>query len=114
MLDNRPVLNRQETQKKIGRNLAIARRKIEQILKDQVKNKLTNDQITNLSNIMAALNKILDRENANKQIFFNNLIKEISGKNLLTFIPSPDHPGLQLPQFNWVRANKLLPEKTEE
>ena len=90
---------------------------MEQILKDQVKNKLTNDQITNLSNIMAegtALNKNLDRENANEQIFLNNLIKEISGKNLLTFIPSPDHPGLELPQFNWARANKLLPEKTEE
>ena len=61
---------------------------MEQILKDQVKNKLTNDQITNLNNIMAegtALNKNLDRENANEQIFLNNLIKEISGKKLLTF-----------------------------
>ena len=61
-----------------------------------------------------ALNKNLDRENANEPIFLNNLIKEISGKNLLTFKTSLDHPGLELPQFNWARANKLLPEKTEE
>ena len=60
ILDNRPVLNRQDTQKKIQRNLSIARRKMEQILKDHVNNKLTDGQITNLSNIMAegtALNK---------------------------------------------------------
>ena len=115
MLENRPILNRRYTQKKIRKNLAIARRKMEQILKDQVNNKLSTAQIKHLSNIMAAgtaLNKNLDRENANEQIFLNNLIKEISGKNLLTFKPSADHEGLELPQFNW--ANKLLPEKTKE
>ena len=37
MLDNRPVLNRQDTQKKIRRNLAIARRKMKQILKIRLK-----------------------------------------------------------------------------
>ena len=60
--------------------LQIARRKMEKILKDQVKNKLTNDQISNLSNIMAegtAPNTNVDRENANEQIFLNNLIKEM-------------------------------------
>ena len=40
MLENRPVLNRLDTQKKIRKNLAIARRKMEKILKDQVNNKL--------------------------------------------------------------------------
>ena len=58
--------------------LQIERRKMEQILKDQVKNKLTNDQISILSNIMAegtALNTNVDSENANEQIFLNNLIK---------------------------------------
>ena len=87
---------------------------MEQILRDQVNNKLTDIQIANLSNIMiagTALNTNTDRENANEQVFLNNLIKEISGKNVLTFIPSPDHPGLELPQFNWARTNKLLPEK---
>ena len=52
--------SRQDTQKKIRRNLAIARRKMEQILKDQVNNKITSAQIKHLSNIMAegtALNK---------------------------------------------------------
>ena len=86
-------------------------------MRDQVNNKLTNTQIANLSNIMIArtvLNTNTDRDNANEQIFLNNLIKEISGKNVLKFIPSPYHPGLELPQFNWARANKLLPEKTEE
>ena len=50
-------------------------------MRDQVNNKLTNTQIANLSNIMiagTALNKNTDRENANEQIFLNNLIKEIS------------------------------------
>ena len=75
---------------------------MEQIMKDQVNNKLTDNQISNLSNIMVegtALNTNVDRENANEQIFLNNCMKEISGKNILTFIPSPDHPGLELPQF---------------
>ena len=92
MLENRPVLNRQDTQKKIRRNLAIARRKMEQILKDQVNNKLSTAQIKHLRNIMAAgtaLNKNLDRENANEQIFLNNLIKEIPGKTL----PGPSRVG---------------------
>ena len=35
LLSNRPVLNRQDTIKKIRRNLAIARRKMEQILEGQ-------------------------------------------------------------------------------
>ena len=71
MIENGPILNRQDTQKKIRRNLAIVRRKMEQILKDQVNNKLTTAQIQHLRNIMAegtALNKNLDRENANEQI----------------------------------------------
>ena len=45
MLDNRPVLNRREPQKKIRKNLAIARRKIEQILKDQVNNKTRKEMM---------------------------------------------------------------------
>ena len=57
---------------------------MEQILKDQVNNKLTKSQITKLSTIMGAgtgtaLNKNKDRENANEQIFLNNLIIEILG-----------------------------------
>ena len=74
--------------------MAIARRKTEQILRDQVNNKLTNIQIANLSNIMSAgtaLNTNTDSENENEQVFLNNLIKEISGKNVLKFIPYPDH-----------------------
>ena len=62
----------------------------------------------------SALNTNPDRENANGAIFLNNMIKEISGKDLLTFLPAPDHKGLELPQFNWSRANKLLPEKTRQ
>ena len=68
MLENSPALKRQDMQKKIQRNLAIARRKMEQILKDQVNNKWTTTQIKHLSNIMAertALNKNLDKENVN-------------------------------------------------
>ena len=86
-------------------------------MKDKVNNKLTDNQISNPSNIIiegTALNTNVDRENANEQLFLNNPKKDISGKNILTFIPSPDHPGLELPQFNWARANKLLSEKTEE
>ena len=108
----RPILNRQETKKKIQRDLAIAKRKMEQIIKHQVKFKLTTLQVTNLGNIIGtgtALNTNTDRENANGQIFLNNLIKEISGKDILTFTPAPDHEGLELPHFNWARANKLLP-----
>ena len=84
---------------------------------DQVNNKITPQQTTRLSDTMrigTALNKNPNRENANWAIFINNMIKEISGKDLLTFIPAPDHKGLELPQFNWSRANKLLPEKTKE
>ena len=99
----RPLLNRQGAIKRIKRDLAIARRKMEQILTYQVNNKLTTIQVANLSDIMGA-----------GTVFLKNLIKEISGKNVLTFIPSPDHKGSELPQFNWVRANKLLPENTEE
>ena len=62
----------------------------------------------------AALNKTTKRQNENEQIFLNNLIKEITGKNLLTFDTSEEHKGLELPRFNWAMANKLLPEKTEE
>ena len=39
---------------------------------------------------------------------------EISGKNLLTFVTSEDHEGLELPRLNWAMANKLLPEKNKE
>ena len=83
----RPLLNRQGAIKRIKRDLAIARRKMEQILRDQVNNKLTTIQVANLSDIMGAgtaLNTNPDRENANEQVFLNNLIKEISGKNILT------------------------------
>ena len=71
----RPILNRQETIKKIQRDLAIAKRKMEQIITDQVNYKLTTLQVTNLGNIMGAgtaLNTNPDRENANGQIFLNN------------------------------------------
>ena len=60
-------------------------------MKDQVNNKLTDIQIANIMVEGTALNTNTDRENVNEQIFLNNLIKEISGKNVLTFIPSPDH-----------------------
>ena len=88
-----------------------------QIISDQVNNKITPEQIKRLSDTMrigTALNTNPDRENANGAIFLNNMLKEIVGKDLLTFIPAPDHKGLELPQFNWSRANKLLPEKTKE
>ena len=51
-----------------------------------------------------ALNTNPDRENANEQVFLNNFIKEISGKNVLTFIPSPDHKDLELPQIETHKA----------
>ena len=41
----RPLLNRQETVKKIQKELAVARRKMTQIFKDQVDNLLTTTQI---------------------------------------------------------------------
>ena len=87
MMNPRPILNRKETQKKIKRNLAIAKRNMEQILTDQVNNKLNKSQYNSLSTIVgsgAALNETNERQNANEQIFLNNLIKEITGKNLLT------------------------------
>ena len=90
---------------------------MDQIMKDQVNNKLTTLQTTNQGNIMgtgSALNKNPDSENANGAIFLNNMLKEIIGKDLLTFTTAPDHRGLELPQFDWHRANKLMPEKTEE
>ena len=74
----KPLRNRQETIKKLQIDLAIARRKMEQIIKDQVNYKLTTLQVTNLGNIMGAgtaLNTNPDRENASEQIFLNNLIK---------------------------------------
>ena len=43
------------------------------------------------------LNTNLDRENANGAIFLNNMLKEIVGKDLLTFTLTPDHKGLELP-----------------
>ena len=67
----RPILNRQETIKQIQRDLAIAKRKMEQIIRDQVNYKLTTLQVTNLGNIMGtgtALNTNTDRENANGQM----------------------------------------------
>ena len=84
---------------------------------DQVNNKLNKSHYNNLITIVgsgAALNKTKERQNANDQIFPNNLIKEITGKNLLTFDTSEEHEGLELPQFNWAMANKLLPEKAQE
>ena len=62
---------------------------MEQILTDQINKKLNKSQYTKLSTIMGsgtALNKNKERQNANEQIFLNNLIKEITGKNLLTFV----------------------------
>ena len=80
MMQTRPILNRQETQKKIYKNLAIAKRKMEQILTDQVNNKLNKSQYTKLSTIMgSALNKTKEKQNANEQKFLNNLITEITG-----------------------------------
>ena len=57
----------------------------------------------------AAHNKTKERQNANEQIFLNNLIKEITGKNLLIVDASEDHKGLELPRFNWAITNKILP-----
>ena len=87
-----------------------------QILADQVTNLLTTAQIKSLTDKMrrgTALNTNPDRKKANGAIFLNNMLKEIIGKDLLTFTPAPDHRGLELPHFNWSRANKLLPEKTK-
>ena len=36
-----------------------------------------------------ALNTNPDRENANGAIFLNNMLKEVIGKDLLTFTPAP-------------------------
>ena len=47
MLENRPILNRQETQRKIKETVVIARQKMEQILRDQVNNKLTKSKYHN-------------------------------------------------------------------
>ena len=88
-----------------------------QIISDQVTNKLTPEQINSLTDTMrigTALNTNPNRENANGAIFLNNMLKEIVGKDLLTFTPAPDHKGLELPHFNWSRANKLMPEKTKK
>ena len=52
-------------------DLAIAKRKMTQIMKDQVNNKLTTLQTTKLGDTMrigSALNKNPDRENANGAI----------------------------------------------
>ena len=90
---------------------------MEQILTDQVNNKLNKSQYTKLSTIMgskAAQNKTKERQNENDQIFLNNLIKERKGKHILIFDTSEEHKGLELPRFNWAMANKLLPEKTGE
>ena len=51
---------------------------MEQIIKEQVSYKFTTLQVNNLGNIMGAgtaLHTNTDRENANGQIFLNNLIK---------------------------------------
>ena len=48
---------------------------MEQIIRDQVNNRLTTIQVANLSDIMGAgtaLNTNPDRENANEQVFLNN------------------------------------------
>ena len=61
-----------------NKNLAIAKRNMEQIIRYQVNYKLTTLQVTNIWNTMGAgtaLNTNTDRENANEQIFLNNLIK---------------------------------------
>ena len=97
--------------------MVIARRKMTQIFRDQAEHILTTTQIQHLTDVMikgTALNTNPNRANANVAIFLNNLLKEIIGWDLLTFTPAPDHRGLELPHFNWSRANKLLPEKTEE
>ena len=88
-----------------------------QIFRDQTEHILTTTQIKHLTDTMikgTALNTNPDRANANGAIFLNNMLKEIIVKDLLTFTPAPDHRGMELPRFNWSRANKLMPEKTEE
>ena len=116
-LQPKPLLSRQETVKIIQQKLAVARRKMTQIFRDQTENILTTTQIQHLTDTMikgTALNTNPDRENANGAIFLNNMLKEIIGKDLLTFTHAPDHKGLEMPHFNWAIADKLLPEKTEE
>ena len=101
MVQPRHILNGQETVKQIQRDLAVARRKMTQIISDQVTNKLTTEQINSLTDTMrigTALNTNPNRENANGAIFLTNMLKEIVGKDLLTFTPSPNNKGL--PQFN--------------
>ena len=71
-MNPRPILNRQETDTKIKRDLAIAKRKMDQILTDQVNSKLTKSQYNKLSALVgfgAELNKTKDRQHANEQIF---------------------------------------------
>ena len=80
-----------------------------QIMTDQVNNNINPHQTTRLRDTMrigTALNTNPNKENVNGAIFLNNMIKEISGKDLLTFIPAPDHEGLELPQFIWSRAKQ--------
>ena len=116
-VQEKPLLSRQATIKKIQQKLAIARRKMTQIFRNQAEYVLTATQIQHLTDIMikgTALNTNQNRANANGAIFLNNLLKEITGKDLLTFTHAQDHKDLEIPHFNWAIADKLLPEKTEE
>ena len=75
LLTTKPLLNKQETHKKV-------KRKMDQILIDLV-NKLTKSQYNTLSKLVGSgdsLNKNKDRQHANEQIFLNNLIRNITGK----------------------------------
>ena len=98
----KPILSRQVTIKQIQQKLAIARRKMTQIFRDQAEHILTTTQIQHLTDVMikgTALNTNPNRANANGAIFLNNLLKEIIGKDLLTFTHAPDHKGLEIPPF---------------
>ena len=73
-----------------------------QIFRDQTEHILTTTQIKHLTDTMikgTALNTNPDRANANGAIFLNNMLKEIIGKDLLTFTHAPDHKGLRNTPF---------------
>ena len=92
MLENRQIGN---TKKNKKRTWQLPDEKLNRY---KVNNKITESQITKLSTIMgagAALNKNKDRQNANEQIFLNNLRKKSHEK------------GQNHHQFNWACGKKL-------
>ena len=85
LLTTKPLLNKQETNKGVKKDLAISGRYMHQKLANLV-NKLTKTQYNNLSALIIskeALNTNKNRQHANEQIYLNILIRNITEKNIL-------------------------------